>query len=186
MNALVYFHCQYIQGDWDSLGKNKSIVWNEIENERYHVRFRKYFIFMNCLDHKIEKLYCKKWYCDCLLKVGVEHSCKKSQWLQKLQKKTFSLVYYNFFLLEWEIPNTISVTISVLANLWVILVMLMRKRRCKSTHIFILTLAICDILYSSCIHPFLISVSFGADPHELFGIKGNIFIGTRFIITFKY
>ena len=63
-------------------------------------------------------------------------------------------------------------TISVLANLWVVLVMLMRKRRCKSTHIFILTLAICDILYSTCIHPFLISVSFGADPHELFGEIG--------------
>ena len=47
---------------------------------------------------KLRNYIAKKWYCDCLLKVGVEHSCKKSQWLQKLQKKkTFSLVYYNFF-----------------------------------------------------------------------------------------
>ena len=36
-----------------------------------------------------------------------------------------------------------------------------------------MTLAISDILYSISIHPMLISVSFGTDPHQLFGKTGG-------------
>ena len=62
---------------------------------------------------------------------------------------------------------------SVVANLLVILVIFFRKRKFKSTHIFIVALAISDTLFSVAIHPMLIATSFGVSPHELFGVSGK-------------
>ena len=65
------------------------------------------------------------------------------------------------------------VLVSVLANMLVILVMIYRKRKFKSTHIFIVALAVSDTLFSLAIHPMLIATSFGANSHELFGVSGK-------------
>ena len=56
----------------------------------------------------------------------------------------------------------------------VIIVIFFRKRKFKSTHIFIVALAISDTLFSVAIHPMLIATSFGVSPHELFGVSGKI------------
>lgn len=59
-----------------------------------------------------------------------------------------------------------------MANVLVIIVMSLRKRKFKSTHIFIVALAVSDTLFSLAIHPMLIATSFGINPHELFGEYG--------------
>ena len=63
--------------------------------------------------------------------------------------------------------------VSVVANLLVILVMAYRRRKFKSTHIFIVALAVSDTLFSLAIHPMLIATAFGANSHELFGVYGK-------------
>ena len=64
--------------------------------------------------------------------------------------------------------------VSVVANLLVILVMAYRRRKFKSTHIFIVALAVSDTLFSLAIHPMLIATAFGANSHELFGVYGKL------------
>ena len=62
---------------------------------------------------------------------------------------------------------------SVVANLLVILVVALRKRKFKPTYIFVVALAVSDTLFSISIHPLLIATAFGANSNDLFGIYGK-------------
>ena len=50
--------------------------------------------------------------------------------------------------------------------------MTLRKRKLNPTHIFIVALAVSDILFSILIHPMLIATAFGVDSRTLFGTTG--------------
>ena len=63
-----------------------------------------------------------------------------------------------------------------------VLVMILRKRKFNPTHIFIVALALSDILFSILIHPMLIATSFGVDSQALFGTNGCNWYG--FIAVF--
>ena len=64
------------------------------------------------------------------------------------------------------------VIVSFLANLVVIIVMIIRPQRLRSTHLCIIALSCSDILFSLSIHPMLIATSFGADTLTLFSKQG--------------
>ena len=61
----------------------------------------------------------------------------------------------------------------MVANLLVILVVAYRKRKFKSTYIFVVALAVSDTFFSLAIHPMLIATAFGANSNDLFGIYGK-------------
>ena len=67
----------------------------------------------------------------------------------------------------------ISVIVSFLLNLLVILVIFLRRRKIGATDVFIVALAISDIMFSLAIHPMFIATSFGADSYQIFTTAGT-------------
>lgn len=66
------------------------------------------------------------------------------------------------------------VFVSCILNLLVILVLKLRKRKLGPMEVFIIALALADIMFSLIIHPMLIATSFGANPHIIFTHVGRL------------
>ena len=73
--------------------------------------------------------------------------------------------------------STCLVLLSFFLNLLVIIVIVLRPQKKHSTDIFIIALAISDILFAVAIHPMLIATSFGANVEVLFSSTGNSISG---------
>ena len=63
--------------------------------------------------------------------------------------------------------------VSVVANLIVVTVLWVRRKRMKATHWFIVALALSDICFSLLLHPMLVATSFGSDSSQLFSKAGT-------------
>ena len=66
------------------------------------------------------------------------------------------------------------VVVSCILNLLVILVLMFRKRKLGSMEVFIIALALADIMFSLIIHPMLIATSFGANSRIIFTPLGRL------------
>ena len=66
------------------------------------------------------------------------------------------------------------VVVSCILNLLVILVLMFRKRKLGSMEVFIIALALADIIFSLIIHPMLIATSFGANSRIIFTPLGRL------------
>ena len=67
----------------------------------------------------------------------------------------------------------ISVLVSFLLNLLVILVIFLRRKKIGPTDVFIVALAVSDMMFSLAIHPMLIATSFGANSYQIFTTSGD-------------
>ena len=63
--------------------------------------------------------------------------------------------------------------VSFFLNLLVILVIFLRRKKIGATDVFIVALAISDIMFSLAIHPMFIATSFGADSYQIFTTAGT-------------
>ena len=54
-----------------------------------------------------------------------------------------------------------------------IVVIFMRRKKMEATDVFIIALAISDMMFSLAIHPMLIATSFGADSYQIFSSSGE-------------
>ena len=71
------------------------------------------------------------------------------------------------------IVECIAVLVSFFLNLLVIVVIFMRRKKMEATDVFIIALAISDMMFSLAIHPMLIATSFGADSYQIFSTSGE-------------
>ena len=73
----------------------------------------------------------------------------------------------------WFILCCIAVFVSFLFNLLVIVVITLRRKKLESTDVFIIALAVTDMMFSLAIHPMLIATSFGANSFSVFTTSGG-------------
>ena len=67
----------------------------------------------------------------------------------------------------------VAVLVSFLFNLLVIVVIALRRKKMESTDVFIIALAVSDMMFSLSIHPMLIATSFGANSFSVFTPSGQ-------------
>ena len=67
----------------------------------------------------------------------------------------------------------IAVLVSFFLNLLVIVVITLRRQKMEATDVFIIALAISDMMFSLAIHPMLIATSFGANSYQIFSSSGE-------------
>ena len=63
--------------------------------------------------------------------------------------------------------------VSFFLNLLVIVVLFLRRKKMEATDVFIIALAISDMMFSLAIHPMLIATSFGANSYKIFSSSGE-------------
>ena len=63
--------------------------------------------------------------------------------------------------------------VSFFLNLLVIVVIFLRRKKMEATDVFIIALAISDMMFSLAIHPMLIATSFGANSYQIFSNSGE-------------
>ena len=71
------------------------------------------------------------------------------------------------------IVDCIAVLVSFFLNLLVIVVLFLRRKKMEATDVFIIALAISDMMFSLAIHPMLIATSFGANSYKIFSSSGE-------------
>ena len=98
-------------------------------------------------------------------------------------------LYHKIWLWNWNCYEKLwwwlSVMVSIVANLIVVIVLWVRRKRMKATHWFIVALALSDICFSLLLHPMLVATSFGSDSSQLFSKAGNYIFKFR-SITINY
>ena len=67
----------------------------------------------------------------------------------------------------------VAVFVSFFFNLLVIVVITLRRKKLESTDVFIIALAVSDMMFSLAIHPMLIATSFGANSFSVFTPSGQ-------------
>ena len=70
------------------------------------------------------------------------------------------------------VTRHVAVLVSTVLNLLVLLVLIFRRKKLGPTDVFIIALAISDIMFSLSIHPMLIATSFGANSFTIFTTTG--------------
>ena len=99
-------------------------------------------------------------------------------------------LYHKIWLWNWNCYEKLwwwfSVMVSIVANLIVVIVLWVRRKRMKATHWFIVALALSDICFSLLLHPMLVATSFGSDSSQLFSKAGNQFFFKFRTITINY
>ena len=83
--------------------------------------------------------------------------------------------------LQSLIVVSIAVLVSFFLNLLVIVVIFLRRKKMEATDVFIIALAISDMMFSLAIHPMLIATSFGANSYQIFSSSGEVKVKIPFI-----
>ena len=73
--------------------------------------------------------------------------------------------------------------VSFFLNLLVIVVIFLRRQKIEATDVFIIALAISDMMFSLAIHPMLIATSFGANSYQIFSSSGEGKVKVLYVIV---